>query len=314
MAVYSGTTDKPTENTQLVTYILETHLPLLRSRLSKWRVCYESFRQKFSQFQQTNSPSATVTNYVDNVDKIFSATVALSESSELSKNTVGEFVAHIRLCRNVSRQSAKLSDRDRRLLSSFQIMSGKGVITKRYIDIIRFGEKLASPLIHIDTTLCFCTSPKYQDFLTKRFRIHILPNPPPRCVDMPARLENWTMAEVAVFLHRSYKTIQWSGGDPEFVSNTIDHLSGIVIDNIGKTQISRPHCEFLLVQHHHNEAHDEPMMETYIAMSKPCCLQCGVFFDAYNEAIPNGPLFFIRSRDLHIHPSILPSIDVALDA
>lgn len=117
-----------------------------------------------------------------------------------------------------------------------------------------------------------------------------------------------------MFLHRSYKIIQWSGRNLEFVVNAIDHLSGVVVDNIGKTKISRPHCEFLLVQHHHNEVRGEPIMETYIAMSKPCCLQCGVFLDAYNQTIPNGPLFFIRGRDLYIHPSILPSIDVAIDA
>ncbi|KAK7682098.1 hypothetical protein QCA50_014684 [Cerrena zonata] len=313
MLACSGTTPKSTEHTEFATYVFETHLPLLRSRLSKWRVCYETYRRRSSRLRESNSPSATVTSYLDNVDKIFSATVAFSESSEpLSNQSVGEFMTHIRLCHNVSRQSAKLSNGDRKLLTSFQRISGKSIIKKRYIDIIRFGEKLASPLIHIDRVLSFCTNPKYQDFLTKRFRIHILPNPPPRCVDIPARLENWTTAEVAVFLHRSYKTIPCS--DPEFVADAIDHLSGVVVDNIGKTQISRPHGEFLLVQHHHNEARGEPMMETYIAMSKPCCLQCGVFLDAYNEAIPSGPLFFIRSRDLHVQPSILPSIDVAIDA
>ncbi|KAK7682097.1 hypothetical protein QCA50_014683 [Cerrena zonata] len=315
MLAYSGTTPKRTENTEFTTYVLETHLPLLRSRLSKWRVCYESFRQRCSRYRQRDSLSVALVNYLDDADKIFCATLAFSESAEpLSNQTIGEFMTHIRLSNNLSRQLAKLSDNDREILSGLQRLSGKATITKRYLDVIRFGEKLASPIIHINRVLQFCTDPKYQDFLTKTFGIRILPNAPIRSIDMPTRLESWTKAEVAVFLHRSYKTIGWSGRSRETIADTIDHLSGIVMDNIGSSRISGPHCECLLMQHHHKEAQGELIMETYIAMSKPCCLQCGIFLDAYNQVVTNGPLFFIRGRDLHIRPSVVPSIDVALDA
>lgn len=182
--------------------------------------------------------------------------------------------------------------------------------TKRYLDVIRFGEKLASPLRHISTVLYLCTNPKYQDFLTKPFRIRILPNPP--SIDMPTLSNNWTKEEVAAVIRRSY-TIGWPGCDPEAVTSAIDHLSGVAMDNIGKTRISGPHCDCLLVQHHHNEARGELIMETYIAISKPCCLQCGLFLDGYNQAVPNGPIFFIRRRNNHIYPSVVPSIDVVID-
>lgn len=181
--------------------------------------------------------------------------------------------------------------------------------TTRYIDAVQFGEKLAGPLIHINAILRFCTNPKYQDSLTKTFRIRIVPNPP-ASIDMPTQFDNWTKTEVAAFLHRSYMSI-WPYGDPE---GAIDHLSGIIMDNIGKSRISGPHCECLLMQHHHSEAGGEPIMASYIGASKPSCLQCGLFLDAYNETVPNGPLFFIRSRANHTYPSVVPFIDAVMDA
>lgn len=62
---------------------------------------------------------------------------------------------------------------------------------------------------------------------------------------MPTRLESWTKAEVAVFLRCGYKTIGWSGRCRETIADAIDHLSGVAMENIGKTRISRPHGEFL---------------------------------------------------------------------
>ncbi|KAK7682101.1 hypothetical protein QCA50_014687 [Cerrena zonata] len=245
MLACSGITPRPTENTQFTTYVLETHLPLLRSRLSKWRVCYESLRRYSSSFRQSGSLSAALMNYLDSIDKIFCATVAFSESAEpLSNQSVGEFMTHVQLCNNLSKQSATLTGNDRMKLSSLQGLSGKGTDTKRYIDIIRFGEKLASPIIHINRVLRFCIDPKYQDFLTKTFGICILPNAPIRSVDMPTRLESWTKAEVAVFLRCGYKTIGWSGRCRETIADAIDHLSGVAMENIGKTRISRPHEQF----------------------------------------------------------------------
>lgn len=128
MAVYSGTADKPTENTQLITYILQTHLPLLCSRLSKWRRCYETYRDKLAWFRRSNLLSAALTDYLDDIDKIFCATVAFSESTEtLSSESISEFASHIRLCKNLSKQLAKLSGDDRRLLSAAQSACGKGI-------------------------------------------------------------------------------------------------------------------------------------------------------------------------------------------
>lgn len=127
MLACSGITPKPTENTQFTTYVLETHLPLLRSRLSKWRGCYESLRRYSSSFRQSDSLSAALLNYLDSIDKIFCATLAFSESAEpLSNQSVGEFMTHVQLCNNLSKQLAKLSDNDRMKLSSLQGLSGKG--------------------------------------------------------------------------------------------------------------------------------------------------------------------------------------------
>ncbi|KAK7682103.1 hypothetical protein QCA50_014689 [Cerrena zonata] len=313
MAVYSGTADKPTENTQLITYILETHLPLLRSRLSKWRRCYEAYRHEFVWVRRENLLSVALTNYLDDIDTIFCATVAFSESNETpSPESISQFASHIRLCKNLSKQLAKLSDNDRKLLSTTQSACGRGIGTTRYINIIRFGEKLAAPLIHIDRVLYFCRTAKYQDSLTKPFRIRIVPQPPR--IDMPTLPNNWTKAEAVAFIRQSYMTIDWPCADPEAVTSAIDHLSGVAMENIGKSRISGPHCECLLVQHHHNEAQGNPIMATYIGLSKPCCLQCGIFLDVYNEIVPNGPLFFIRGRDSHVYPCIVPSIDTAIDA
>ncbi|KAK7682076.1 hypothetical protein QCA50_014662 [Cerrena zonata] len=74
--------EKPRENMQLATCILDTHLPLLRSRLSKWHMCYESYRNQMSQFQWSGSLSVAVMGYLDDIDKIFCATMAFSKSTE----------------------------------------------------------------------------------------------------------------------------------------------------------------------------------------------------------------------------------------
>ncbi|KAK7689587.1 hypothetical protein QCA50_007379 [Cerrena zonata] len=314
MVACSGTAEKPRENMQLATYVLETHLPLLRSRLSKWRMCYESYRDRISRFRQSGSLSAAVMDYIDGVDKIFCATVAFSESTEtLSSRNISEFATQIQLCKNLSKQSTKLDATDRKLLSALQKLSGKGAGTTRYLDIIQFGEKLAAPLIHIDRVLYFCRTPKYQDSLTKPFRIRI-PSNPPTPVDVPTRFDTLTKAEIAAFLRSSYMTIKWPYDDPETVTDAIEHFTGIAVDNVGKSRISGAHCECLLMQHHHSEAHGEPIMATYIGLSKPCCLQCGIFLDSYNLAVPNGPLFFVRGRNNHACPSVVPSIDAELDA
>lgn len=181
------------------------------------------------------------------------------------------------------------------------------------IDAIRYGAKLASLLTHVHTILRFCTNPKYQDYFKATFRVRTVPNP--SIVSSPTGINGWQKAELAAFL-RSVCLERTLRNRPETVDEAIDRLSGIAVDNLEKSPvyISGPHCECLLVQHYHQEARGEPVMATYIATSSLSCLQCGLFLDAYNQTVPNGPLFFIRGRDKSdICSYVVPPIDAATD-
>lgn len=125
MLMCSGTAPTSKENTQLATYLLESYLPLLRFRLSKWRVCYEAFLQSY---RKSRSLPETVMNYFDDVDKILSASIVLSDLTEgLSADNISDFMAHTPLCKNLSKHVAKFKANERKLLSLARSLAGRGV-------------------------------------------------------------------------------------------------------------------------------------------------------------------------------------------
>lgn len=174
--------------------------------------------------------------------------------------------------------------------------------------ISRYANKLASPLIHIETILEFCISPKRQGVFRKEFQIETCANPRETKGTLP---DEWkTTKKLKTFIEDLYKS---TGGsvDSDLCRTLIDDLSTFAAKKISLSLTARPHCECLLIQHHYKRG--SKIMGDYIAVSKLSCLQCGMFLDAYNKCVSKEHQFFIRGRHNNAYPAIVPNIDDTLD-
>lgn len=170
-------------------------------------------------------------------------------------------------------------------------------------NLSRYGNKLPSPLIQIETILEFCISSTYQYLFEKSFKVHACPCPSkPTSSSLP---DDWkTEDKFKTFINEIYQNTAWDDS-AETSEALINDLSATAVKKISLTSTARPHCECLLIQHHYTTG--TTIMESYIAISKLSCLQCGIFLDAYNENFSEQQ-FFIRGRHNNIYPCIVPSI------
>ncbi|KAF9475033.1 hypothetical protein BDN70DRAFT_996693 [Pholiota conissans] len=116
---------------------------------------------------------------------------------------------------------------------------------------------------------------------------------------------------IAEFLRNAYVPSEYS-----FVESDIELAIKNRVHRARKKEIifSPPHCECLLLRHHHLDG--APIPFPYIGVSKRTCFQCGMYLDAYNayNAESSGLKFLTRGRRNDIIPCLLPSIDADIDS
>ncbi|KAK7682102.1 hypothetical protein QCA50_014688 [Cerrena zonata] len=318
MVACSGTEPKTAEHNQLAIYLLQTHLPALRARLDKHSARYKAYHQMYLNQQETMQWSDAAHTYLTTINKLFSATKAFCDT-ELTNETTTTFLEIREMCHNLSTQGAALTNHDLDAIARVDTLVVAALEdpskASKTFSIPRYGNKLASSFIHIRAITKFCANPEYKELFNKPFRVH-------ECVDtttskVPPLPADWKQADrIANAIKEVYMRIAAKNGGPtaETRADRIAKLSRTAAKKLatsGKKAISGPHCECLLIRYHHKEK--SKIMANYIAISKLSCLQCGIFLDAYNRSVKNGPVYFIRGRHNHVYPSVVLSIDSDTD-
>lgn len=187
--------------------------------------------------------------------------------------------------------------------------------------MLRYSEKLASPMIHIATILALCSNIAIQTLFqngNRMPRISVAPNPEMKERSIPNHLGLYDTRATKDFM-LSVFTRSELAQNPRLVTIAAKKAPIVVAQTKKGKPLPRvigpPHCEAVLLLCFFNNPTFTPIVP-YMAVTKLACYQCGLFIDGYNEYLKNfadeNPLVWkIKGRHDHVYPYILPYVGAA---
>lgn len=303
-------------------YLLNRNSTLLSHRFRKRSEVYEKFRRTYDQIRKSPNPYIDgVRDYLERVHVIYTTTKAFVELLDSSKGRIAD-ESITKFVHTLMSEAAGLEQPNIGVIAGIEKMAGidrksmtlmltKPTLTlpKDYeFDLIHYANKLCSPIVHLATFVRVSSSSRFCDLLKLNFRIHIVPNPT-TAVNKQTLSQAWhDEATVAAFIREAYTSFFNGNAAVEKIITTLARNTVQQLREDDTRDVSGPHCECLLIQYHHNNPH--LLTHPYIAVSKPCCLQCSIFLDAYNDYADrlDRVAFSIKARSNRVYPCVLPTL------